>query len=98
MTQAEITKMRIEHRHLVARNVIEATVTHGSYATWDRTSIERDRLSALRVSERSGDGTIATIAELNQHKSTTCPPHTFAFKKCVLDILRSKSLHVERTL
>jgi hypothetical protein len=39
MTQAEITKMRSEHRHLVARNVIEATAINGSHATLDRSSI-----------------------------------------------------------
>ena len=42
------------------------------------------------MGERSGNGAIASAEELNQHRSTTCPPHTFAFKKCVMDILRSK--------
>jgi hypothetical protein len=90
MTQEEITQMRREHRNLVARNVAEATDLHPSYKGWEDTSIERDRLANLQMGERSGRGAIASATELRQYKSTTCPPHTFHFKKCVLDILRNK--------
>jgi hypothetical protein len=89
MTDAEKDALKAEFDRVRSENIDAANQLFPNAIPWHSTSIERQRLRSETTATMTADGHIATITELENHRSNVAVPATESLVTLVLHALRT---------